>query len=86
MHQAPLTFFTKLKTGLLEQRGFRASELDPCLFMKHNMMVVVYVDDTIIAGPDADKIEELIKDLGVADEKNVILSCCATKAQFLVIF
>ena len=54
--------------------------------MKHNMMVVVYVDDTIIAGPDADKIEELIKDLGVADEKNVILSCCATKAQFLVIF
>ena len=68
LRQAPLTFFTKLKTGL-EQRGFRASELDPCLFMKHNMMVVVYVDDTIIAGPDADKIEELIKDLGVADEE-----------------
>lgn len=37
--------------------------------MKHNMRVVVYVDDTIMAGPDADKIEELIKDLGVADNE-----------------
>jgi hypothetical protein len=37
--------------------------------MKHNMIVVVYVDDTIIAGPDPNKIEELIKDLGVGDEE-----------------
>ena len=34
--------------------------------MKHNMIVVVYVNDTITAGPDADEIEKLIKDLGVA--------------------
>ena len=68
LKQAPKTFFDKLKRGL-EQRGFTASILDPCLFMKHNMIVVVYVDDTIIAGPDADEIEKLIKDLGVADEE-----------------
>ena len=68
LKQAPKTFFDKLKRGL-EQRGFTASILDPCLFMKHNMIVVVYVDDTIIAGPDPDEIEKLITDLGVADEE-----------------
>ena len=39
LKQAPKTFFDKLKRGL-EQRGFTASTLDPCLFMKHNMIVV----------------------------------------------
>jgi hypothetical protein len=33
------------------------------------MICVVYVDDTIIAGPDADKIEELITSLGIAKEE-----------------
>jgi len=56
LKQAPKTFFDKLKSGL-EQRGFTASVLDPCLFMKHSMIVVVYVDDKIIAGPDANEIE-----------------------------
>ena len=32
------------------------------------MICVVYVDDTIIAGPDSNKIDELIKDLGVSNE------------------
>ena len=68
LKQAPKTFFEKLKKGL-EQRGFVASTMDPCLFMKKNMMVVVYVDDTIIAGPDPDAIERLIKDLGVPDSE-----------------
>ena len=68
LKQAPKTFFEKLKRGL-EQHGFVASTMDPCLFMKKNMMVVVYVDDTIIAGPDPDAIEALIKDLGVPDSE-----------------
>ena len=68
LKQAPKTFFEKLKRGL-EQRGFTASTMDPCLFMKKNMMVVVYVDDTIIAGPDPVAIEALIKDLGVPDSE-----------------
>ena len=68
LKQAPVQFFEKLRTGLIE-RGFTQSKLDPCLFLKENMICVVYVDDTIIAGPDADKIEELITDLGVAGEE-----------------
>ena len=68
LKQAPRTFFEMLRTGLLE-RGFVQSEHDMCLFMKKDMICVVYVDDTILAGPDASEIEKVITSLGVRDEE-----------------
>ena len=68
LKQAPKTFFDKLKAGLLE-RGFTQSSLDHCLFMKKDMICVVYVDDTIIAGPDSQAIEDLITSLGVTKDE-----------------
>ena len=68
LKQAPKTFFEKLKAGLLE-RGFIQSEMDKCLFMKRDMICVVYVDDTIFAGPDSNAIEEVITGLGVQNEE-----------------
>ena len=70
MKQAPKTFFEKLRDGLLE-RGFVQSNLDQCLFMKNDLMVVVYVDDTIIASPDASKIEKLVTSLGVTEDEQI---------------
>ena len=67
LKQAPRTFFQKLKEGLIE-RGFVQSDQDPCLFLKKNMICVVYVDDTIIAGPSKSDIEDEIKSLGVRAE------------------
>jgi hypothetical protein len=55
LKQAPRTFYKNFRDGLLE-RGFTESEIDPCLFLKKGCMCVVYVDDTIFAGPDAKKI------------------------------
>ena len=66
LRQAPRTFFEKLKAGLLE-RGFTQSKHDLCLFMKKDIICVVYVDDTILAGPDPAAIEREIKGLGVSD-------------------
>ena len=57
-----------LQAGLLE-RGFTQSAMDPCLFMKRDMICVVYVDDTIIAGPNSAEIEKLIRSLGVKDNE-----------------
>ena len=68
LKQAPRTFFEMLRTGLLE-RGFIQSEHDMCLFMKKDMICVVYVDDTILAGPDAAELEKVITSLGVRDEE-----------------
>ena len=66
--QAPKNFFDKLSSGLLE-RGFVQSELDKCLFLKKDMICVVYVDDTILVGPDSTALEELIFSLGIADKE-----------------
>ena len=68
LKQAPKTFFDKLSAGLIE-RGFTPSEHDPCLFMKGEMICVVYVDDTIIAGPDSQAIEEEIRLLGITNDE-----------------
>ena len=70
LKQAPKTFYEKLRDGLLE-RGFKQSMLDPCLFMKKDMICLIYVDDTIITGPDEQAIENLIKSLGVTEEEQV---------------
>jgi len=67
--QAPRTFFEKLRAGLVE-RGFRQSEHDPCLFMKNDIICVVYVDDTILAGPIAADLEEEIRKLGVDESEH----------------
>jgi hypothetical protein len=36
------------------------------LFMKKDLMCVIYVDDTVFAGPDATKIQEEIKSLSIS--------------------
>ena len=61
------TFFDNL-SGELVERCFTASTHDQYLFMKQDMICIVYVDDSIIAGLDSIKIDELIKDLGVSNE------------------
>ena len=68
LKQAPKTFYDKLTEGLTE-RGFQQSNIDKCLFMKQDMICVIYVDDTIIAGPDPQAVEDLITDLGVQKEE-----------------
>ena len=61
LKQAPKTFFDKLSSGLKE-RGFRQSDVDPCLFMKKDIICVVYFDDTILAGPNGADLERKFKD------------------------
>lgn len=67
LRQAPRTFFEKLKAGL-EERDWRQSEIDPCLFMKSGMMCVVYVDDTIFASANVDDLEHEITSLGISTD------------------
>ena len=70
LKQTPKTFFDKLKVGLLE-RNFVQSEVDQCIFMKGDLIFLVYVDDTILAGPNMDDINKEITGLGVSDEDQV---------------
>lgn len=59
-------WFTKLQHTLLE-KGFKASNSDPSLFILHQgevqIFILVYVDDIIITGSDPLRIKNLIADL-----------------------
>ena len=51
---------------LVNQVGFVQSKVDECVFYKGNTMYVLYTDDSIIAGPDQNEIDDIIKQI----EKN----------------
>jgi hypothetical protein len=50
LKQASLIWFQKLKQGLVDQ-GFTPSEIDPCLYLKENIVLLNYVDDFILISP-----------------------------------
>ena len=52
----------------LKDRGFAASQIDPCVFYKENMIVLVYVDDVIAVAKDNKMIDDLIKSLKEGNE------------------
>ncbi len=64
LKQSPRTFYQHLCQGL-QNRGWTPSAIDPCLFMKHNMICVIYLDDTIFAGPNSKDIDNEVKLLGI---------------------
>ena len=57
--QAPRTFIEIVQAVPL-QRGFIQSKIDPCISLKKDITCIVYVDDTIYAGPDASELEKVI--------------------------
>lgn len=70
LKQIPKTFFVKLSAGLVEGR-FIVSNHNPYVFMKKDRICIVNVNNTIIAGTDSNKIDELVKDLIVSDQNYV---------------
>jgi hypothetical protein len=53
----------------LEARGFKESLSDPCVFMKANMVILVYVDDCILIGKSGDIIKDFVDSLTYGPEK-----------------
>ena len=62
LKQSGLNWFEKLKKGL-EERGFRSSQIDPCVFISSCTICLVYVDDCIMISKDNAKITKLIDSL-----------------------
>ena len=59
---AGLMWFEYLKKGLIAQ-GFRQSNLDPCLFLKKDMIVIVHVGNCLIFGLNEDAVNDFLKSL-----------------------
>jgi hypothetical protein len=62
LKQASLNWFEKLKQGLMDW-GVTPSEIDPCLYLKENTVLLTYVDDCIIISPSQDSIDRLISSM-----------------------
>ena len=60
--QAGRVWYQHLKKNLLKL-GFKASNIDECVFYYGKNIFIVYTDDTILIGPDQKEIDELIKRL-----------------------
>ena len=62
LKQASYNWSELLKAGLLKL-GFKQSKVDPCLYLKEDMICAIYVDDTIFWSPNEIKIDETISEL-----------------------
>eukprot|EP00978_Attheya_sp_CCMP212_P007898 scaffold18354_cov48-Attheya_sp.AAC.3 len=52
-----------LVNKLVNELGFTQSRVDKCVFYWREMMYVLYTDDSLLAGPDQNKINQIIEDL-----------------------
>ena len=48
---------------MLEELGFKQSAFDPCMFYRHNMLAILYVDDVGLAFPTEDVLDEFLNEL-----------------------
>jgi hypothetical protein len=62
LKQAGNNWFHHLTQFLLD-RGFSQSTIDPCLFIRNNCLVIVYVDDCLLFAPTDNILQQLIDSL-----------------------
>ena len=62
LKDAGATWFNHLKKGLLD-RGFKQSQVDPCLFYKKDLILITYVDDCILISPNPQLLDEWVTDM-----------------------
>ncbi len=71
LKQTSHNWYKKLKS-LLRQRDFILSKIDPCIFMKDGMILIVYVNDCIIIADNEMKINYLIHTLRNGPEQYIL--------------
>ena len=60
---ASRTWYQHLSSVLVDELGFKKSDVDECVFYRGKVMYVLYTDDSILAGPDLDEVERAIADI-----------------------
>ena len=61
--QAGRVWYQYLSKRLVEDVGFTKSKIDECVFYKGSTVYVLYTDDSIIAGPDQEEIDQVIQEI-----------------------
>jgi Reverse transcriptase (RNA-dependent DNA polymerase) len=53
-----------LHQGLTDKMGFTQSTVDPCVYYRGSTVLMIYVDDGILASPNAEELDAIIDELG----------------------
>ena len=61
--QAGIVWYKYLTQKLLEELGFEISQVDKCVFYIGKTVYILYTNDSILAGPGPEEIEQGLKDL-----------------------
>ena len=56
-------WFRKISKTLVNDLKFKASEMDPCLFVRQDCIIVLYVDDAIIMARNEESVQKLLDEL-----------------------
>ena len=76
---ASLNWFNKLTSGL-ESEGFVRSEIDQCVFIREDCIILVYVDDMIAIAKKKEVLDKLVDNL---KRKNYILTDEGSLSKYL---
>ncbi len=68
LKQASANWYEMLTKGL-QNRGFRQSRVNPCVFIQKDAIVLVYVDDCIIISPEEGVIQDFMASLHSGPER-----------------
>jgi hypothetical protein len=52
-----------LTNKLIKDLGFKQSQVDECVFYRGKTLYVLYTDDSLLAGPDKNEIDQIIEEL-----------------------
>ena len=67
--QACRVWYKYLTRKLIEEVGFKKSEVDECVFTRGGVIYLLYTDDSIIPGVDKEQVENAIRDIEAAGLK-----------------
>ena len=56
-------WYNKIAGTLVDDLGFRSSEMDPCLFIRSDCIIVLYVDDAILMARDDKTLDHVLQEL-----------------------
>ena len=75
LKDAGLTWHEHIKKGLVD-RGFKPSSVDPCLFTKGKVILILYVDDCVLVSPHEKDIDAVVtslkEDFNLTDEEGPV--------------
>jgi hypothetical protein len=60
--QASRNWFLKL-SAIYERLGFKQSKSDPCIFLRKDMVIILYTDDCLLYAQDTKEIDYFVKTL-----------------------